>query len=123
MSEIIKCPICRKMAGIRYDINRVYQSRCQNMKCRETVTVTAPSEAAAEELFSRFEKGTNQPQLTIPQSVAKQADKSSFNEMITLGAQAFYWWFDHEDDEYIPVIYAYLAGKALGVDLVKVVDE
>ena len=63
----------------------------------------------------------SQPQLTIPKSVAKQADKSSFNEMITLGAQAFYWWFDHEDDEYIPVIYAYLAGKALGVDLVKVV--
>lgn len=64
----------------------------------------------------------SQPQLTIPKSVAKQADKSSFNEMITLGAQAFYWWFNHEQDEYIPVVYAYLAGKALGVDLVKVVE-
>lgn len=128
MSEIIKCPICHKMAGIRYDINRVYQSRCQNMECRETVTVTAPSEAVAEELFSQFEKGTNQPQLTIPKSVADALD---------VGDLLFLTWTHGNDllgkvpdeERYKEclrrnaITKAYLAGKALGVDLVKVVDE
>ncbi|AYF99888.1 hypothetical protein [Lactococcus allomyrinae] len=61
MSKIIKCPICHEMSGLKYNVNRVYQSRCQNMECRETVTVTAPSQKAAEELLSKFEKGTAQP--------------------------------------------------------------
>lgn len=65
MSNIIKCPICHEMAGLRYNENRVYQSRCQNMACRETVTVTAPSWVEAEQLFSRFEQASVQPNTTI----------------------------------------------------------
>lgn len=72
MSNIIKCPICHEMAGLRYNENRVYQSRCQNMACRETVTVTAPSSKVAEELFSKFEKGTNHPKLSIPKKIAEE---------------------------------------------------
>lgn len=45
------------------------------MKCRETVTVTAPSGKAAEELFSKFEKGTSQPELSIPKWVADIFDE------------------------------------------------
>lgn len=70
LSNVIKCPVCHEMAGLRYNENRVYQSRCQNMACRETVTVTAPSGKAAEELFSKFEKGTIQTKLSIPKRIA-----------------------------------------------------
>ena len=75
MSNIIKCPICHEMAGLRYNENRVYQSRCQNMECRETVTVTAPSRKAAEELFSKFEKGTIRPKLSIPKKIAEELEE------------------------------------------------
>jgi len=138
MSEIIKCPICHKMAGIRYDINRVYQSRCQNMECRETVTVTAPSEAVAEELFYRFEKGTNQPQLTIHQNIADELD-DIFNGFVKKRDSRNIWTLlyragemDYEigeqleyllpDENQVNIGIVYLAGKALGVDLVKVVE-
>lgn len=123
MNNIIKCPICHEMAGLRYKENRVYQSRCQNMKCRETVTVTAPSGKAAEELFSKFEKGTNHSKLSIPKKIAEQADKTDFDGLFQWGQEEFYQWFDHEHDEYKEVIYAYLAGKALGVELVEVTDD
>jgi len=143
MSEIIKCPICHKMAGIRYDINRVYQSRCQNMECRETVTVTAPSEAVAEELFYRFEKGTNQPQLTIPKSVADEleeeieeaysndyirsySDVGAYMEVITDGldedSKLYKFMFPDNDAllgcSHRNLIYLYLVDN----DLVKVVE-
>ena len=62
-----------------------------------------------------------QPQLTIPKSIAEQADKTDLDTLFEWGQQEFYQWFNHEQDEYMPIIYAYLAGKALGVDLVKVV--
>ncbi|NYZ57838.1 hypothetical protein [Lactococcus lactis] len=62
-----------------------------------------------------------QPQLTIPKSIAEQADKTDLDTLFEWGQQEFYQWFNHEQDEFMPVIYAYLAGKALGVDLVKVV--
>lgn len=75
LSNVIKCPICHEMAGLRYNENRVYQSRCQNMACRETVTVTAPSGKAAEELFSKFEKGTIQPKLSIPKKIAEELEE------------------------------------------------
>ncbi|MDT2742909.1 hypothetical protein [Lactococcus garvieae] len=65
MNNMIKCPICHEIAGLRYNENRVYQSCCQNMECRETVTVTAPSWKAAEQLFSRFEQASVQPNTTI----------------------------------------------------------
>lgn len=167
MSNIIKCPICHEMAGLRYNENRVYQSRCQNMACRETVTVTAPSGKVAEELFSRFEQASvqpnttivnhdivfnptgnefdevrdqllgtyklvkiedweykfiKQPKLSIPKKIAEQADKTDFDELFQRGQEEFYQWFDHEHDQYKEVIYAYLAGKALGVELVEVVE-
>ncbi|KST78039.1 hypothetical protein E34_1562 [Lactococcus lactis subsp. lactis] len=66
--------------------------------------------------------GTVQPQLTIPQSIAEQADKTDLDTLFKWGQQEFYQWFNHEQDEYMPIIYAYLAGKALGVDLVRVVE-
>ncbi|MFM2785467.1 hypothetical protein NGL45_12740 [Lactococcus lactis] len=64
----------------------------------------------------------SQPQLTIPKSIAEQADKTDLDTLFEWGKQEFYQWFNHEQDEYMPIIYAYLAGKALGVDLVKVVE-
>ncbi|WP_195362484.1 hypothetical protein [Lactococcus lactis] len=60
--------------------------------------------------------------LTIPKSIAEQADKTDLDTLFKWGQQEFYQWFNHEQDEYMPIIYAYLAGKALGVDLVKVVE-
>ena len=128
MSELIKCPICHKMAGIRYSENRVYQSQCQNIKCRETVTVTASSEAAAEELFSKFEKGTNQPQLTIPQSIADALDVGDLMFLAwTHGNDLLGKVSDEERNAECrrrnAIAKAYLAGKALGVDLVKVVAD
>lgn len=61
-------------------------------------------------------------QLTIPKSIAEQADKTDLDTLFKWGQQEFYQWFNHEQDEFMPVIYAYFAGKALGVDLVKVVE-
>ena len=61
--------------------------------------------------------------LTIPKSIAEQADKTDLDTLFKWGQQEFYQWFNHEHDEYMSVIYAYLAGKALRVDLVKVVEE
>ncbi len=99
------------------------------MECRETVTVTAPSEAVAEELFYRFEKGTNQPQLTIPKSVADELDSVFsgidatdigyvLDQTGPYGSRAFNdYYFKNKN-----IIAVYLAGKALGVDLVKVVE-
>lgn len=61
-------------------------------------------------------------QLTIPKSVAEKADKTDLDKIYCFGAQEFYWLFGHEHDKYVPIIFAYLAGKAIGVDLVKVVE-
>lgn len=61
-----------------------------------------------------------QPKLRIPKKIAEQADKTDFDELFQRGQEEFYQWFDHEHDEYKEVIYAYLAGKALGVELVEV---
>lgn len=132
MNNIIKCPICHEISGLRYNENRVYQSRCQNMACRETVTVTAPSEAVAEELFSKFEKGTSQPKLSIPKKIAEELDKVPFHNPIAQLSNKDcdltdfndtvkrYAW-NNKENGYICV--AYLAGKALGVELVEVTDE
>ncbi|GFO52286.1 hypothetical protein ikelab_15610 [Lactococcus garvieae] len=60
--------------------------------------------------------------LTIPKSIAEKADKTDLDKIYCFGAQEFYWLFGHENDKYVPIIFAYLAGKALGVDLVKVVE-
>jgi len=76
---------------------------------------------ACEILNNIAEKVAKQAQLTIPKSIAEQADKTDLDTLFEWGQQEFYQWFNHEQDEYMPIIYAYLAGKALGVDLVKVV--
>lgn len=74
-------------------------------------------------LINQLKQIASLPQLTIPKSIAEQADKTDLDTLFKWGQQEFYQWFNHEQDEFMPVIYAYLAGKALGVDLVKVVEE
>lgn len=64
-----------------------------------------------------------QPKLSIPKKIAEQADKTDFYLLFREGQEEFYQWFDHEHDQYKEVIYAYLAGKALGVALVEVTDD
>ena len=131
MNNIIKCPICHEMSGLRYNENRVYQSRCQNMACRETVTVTAPSGKAAEELFSKFEKGTILPKLTIPKKIADKLDNEDANskavldwvfatEMIVVNNEKA---LERREDEILKrraIVSIYGASKALGVELVEV---
>lgn len=129
MNNIIKCPICHEMAGLRYNENRVYQSRCQNMKCRETFTVTAPSGKAAEGLFSKFEKGMSQPKLSIPKKIAEIADETwgygDIDPIDIFGDVRLpdfeRWWKSQEHPK--DLIVAYLAGGALGVELVEVSDD
>lgn len=133
MNNIIKCPICHQMAGLRYNENRVYQSRCQNMACRETVTVTAPSWKTAEELFSKFEKGTNQPRLSIPKKIAEELERVAVTNWeiweFFIYAEEFSNelknWLNHgkDDNANSKIAISYLAGKALGVELVEVSDE
>ena len=66
-----------------------------------------------------------QPQLTIPKSIADELDKVEMN-WNTLKDEAQGWPTDDLimwlDDGNNPLMFAYLAGKALGVDLVKVVE-
>lgn len=64
-----------------------------------------------------------QPKLSIPKKIAEQADKTDFYLLFREGQEEFYQWFDHEHDEYKEVIYAYLAGRAIGVELVEVSDD
>lgn len=131
MNNIIKCPICHEMSGLRYNENRVYQSRCQNMACRETVTVTAPSGKAAEELFSKFEKGTIHLKLSIPKKIAEElleGDKIKhpsyelmFNEDGEWSEELQEWM--ETTDKWWAIVDTYLAGKMLGVELVEVIDD
>lgn len=139
MNNIIKCPICHEMSGLRYNENRVYQSRCQNMACRETVTVTAPSGKAAEELFSKFEEGTNQPKLSIPKKIAEWLDAAyeehrdqaeMVSTMLTVyiirhasESETISNWFMRDKNFRLNLATAYLASKALCVELVEVIDE
>lgn len=184
MSNMIKCPICHEIAGLSYNENRVYQSRCQNMECRETVTVTAPSGRVAEELFSRFEQASiqpnttivnheivfnptgnefdkardqllgtyklvkiedweykfiKQPKLSIPKKIAEMLDVGyayegdeerdhswlihNMDDFTSSESYCeFYSWLEDSKDNYSLAI-TYLAGKALGVELVEVTDE
>lgn len=75
MSRVIKCPICSRTAEMTYRENPVYRSECFNINCKEVVTVTAPSRVAAEELFSKFEKGTIKPKLSIPKKIAEELEE------------------------------------------------
>lgn len=75
MSKEIKCPICQGVSTLRYNENRTYMSHCHDINCFKLVTVTAPSEAVAEELFSKFEKGTIQSKLSIPKKIAEELEE------------------------------------------------
>lgn len=68
---------------------------------------------------------SNQPQLTIPKSIANKLDKFIKTDFESLGHEEWWTqenglieWFSKTPNCYIKD--AYLAGKALGVDLVKV---
>ncbi|MDT2860961.1 hypothetical protein [Lactococcus lactis] len=73
-----------------------------------------------------------QPQLTIPKSIAEMIDKEIMADAVTKfamfheGFERF--WLSYELQMYCAkkkdyaLVSAYLAGKALGVDLVKVVE-
>lgn len=76
-----------------------------------------------EKIWFKYDYGIKQPKLSIPKKIAEQADKTDFDELFQRGQEEFYQWFDHEHDEYKEVIYAYLAGKASGVELVEVTDD
>jgi hypothetical protein len=76
-----------------------------------------------EQIWFKYDDGAEQTKLSIPRKIAEQADKTDFDELFQLGKEEFYQWFDHEHDKYKEVIYAYLAGKGLGVELVEVSDE
>ena len=124
MSKEIKCPICQGVSTLRYNENRTYMSHCHDINCFKLVTVTAPSEAVAEELFSKFEKGMSQPKLSIPKKIADALDKLEFDwDMMAFpnSPQGDYQdLFDYIDRGNAPIIMTYLAGKALGVELVEV---
>lgn len=66
------------------------------------------------------EKLLNQPQLTIPKSIAEKADTMEFIELQRDGLGIFQQWFDYNQHEYMDVIFAYL--NPLTRDLVKVVE-
>ncbi|MDT2620562.1 hypothetical protein P7D33_06885 [Lactococcus petauri] len=101
-------------------------SHCHDINCFKLVTVTAPSETVAEELFSKFEKGTIYPKLSIPKKIAEIADETwdygDINPLDIFGDVRLpdfeKWWKSQEHPK--DLIVAYLAGKALGVDLVEV---
>lgn len=134
MSKEIKCPICQGVSTLRYNENRTYMSHCHDINCFKLVTVTAPSESVAEELFSKFEKGTSQPELSIPKKIADKLDNEDANskavldwvfatEMIVVNNEKA---LERREDEILKrraIVSIYGASKALGVELVEVTDE
>lgn len=76
-----------------------------------------------EKIWFKYEDGIKKSKLSIPKKIAEQADKTDFDELFQWGQEEFYQWFNHEYDEYKEVIYAYLTGKAIGVELVEVTDD
>lgn len=126
MNNIIKCPICGKNSVMRYNEKSIYESRCLYSECREVITVTAKSEVAAKELFTKF-GSTNHPKLSIPKKIADALDKLEFDwDMMAFpnSPQGDYQdLFDYIDRGNSPIIMTYLAGKVLGVELVEVIDE
>ncbi|MFK4973699.1 hypothetical protein [Lactococcus garvieae] len=108
---------------MRYNEKSIYESRCLYSECREVITVTAKSEVAAKELFAKF-GSTNHPKLSIPKKIADALDKLEFDwDMMAFpnSPQGDYQdLFDYIDRGNAPIIMTYLAGKALGVELVEV---
>lgn len=131
MSKEIKCPICQGVSTLRYNENRTYMSHCHDINCFKLVTVTAPSGKAAEELFSKFEKGMSQPKLSIPKKIAEElrdeegVNHTSYELMVYDDgdwSEELQEWMEKTDQWWF-IVDAYLAGKALGVELVEVTDE
>lgn len=132
MNNIIECPICGKNSAMRYNEKSIYESRCLYSECREVITVTAKSEVAAKELFAKF-GSIKQPKLSIPKKIADMIDQEIVADNITKFAM-FHEGFERlwlSDDltrycldyKNYALASAYLAGKALGVELVEVTDE
>ena len=131
MSKEIKCPICQGVSTLRYNENRTYMSHCHDINCFKLVTVTAPSEAVAEELFSKFEKGTIHLKLSIPKKIAEElleGDKIKYPSYELLFNEDGEWseelqeWME-TTDKWWAIVDTYLAGKTLGVELVEVIDD
>lgn len=126
MNNIIKCPICGKNSAMRYNEKSIYESRCLYSECRGVITVTAKSEVAAKELFAKF-GSTNHPKLSIPKKIADALDKLEFDwDMMAFpnSPQGDYQdLFDYIDRGNAPIIMTYLAGKALGVELVSIEED
>ncbi|MCI2095913.1 MAG: hypothetical protein LKK07_10260 [Lactococcus lactis] len=68
-----------------------------------------------------YDEIPEQPQLTIPKSIAEKADEMDFIDLQRDGLGAFQQFFDYNQHEYMDVIFAYL--NPLTRDLVKVVEE
>ncbi|MDR2059493.1 MAG: hypothetical protein LBP66_05085 [Lactococcus lactis] len=133
MIKPIKCPVCGGIAQVRYMENRVYQSTCEEFAPHHQISLTAHSEVEAIEMFNSCSKGFNQPHLTIPKSIADELGgyfkyKNPFEAILrdysvrsndVIEELRDYLDFLHSNLE---LCITYLAGKALGVDLVKVVE-
>ncbi|WP_270249720.1 hypothetical protein [Lactococcus lactis] len=100
-----KCPIC----GYELDSWNDCVSFNNILECPE-----------CEEHFELKAVTLNQPSLTIPKSIAEQADKIAYYALQKEGAEEFHQWFDYKQDEYMDVVFAYL--NPLTRDLVKVVE-
>ncbi|MFK4966036.1 hypothetical protein [Lactococcus garvieae] len=111
---------------MRYNEKSIYESRCLYSECREVITVTAKSEVAAKELFAKF-GSTNQPKLSIPKKIAELLDTSNGDWGNVEIEELDYWIFpnipDGKESYRSALCEVYLAGKALGVELVEVTDE
>ena len=102
------------------DIYLIVGDADKDCNFNELVEVTWADKSVYEETAIKY---TKSPQLTIPKSIADELDRVEMN-WNTLKDEAQGWptddlimWLDAGNN---PLMFAYLAGKALGVDLVKV---
>lgn len=86
-----------------------------------------PSEQSQFVRFDDIKDMINQPKLSIPKKIADKLDKLEFDwDMMAFpnSPQGDYQdLFDYIDRGNTPIIMTYLAGKALGIELVEVADE
>lgn len=86
----------------------------------EVIYIYSPKTAhdMREKLYENYKQ--LHAQITIPKSIAEQADKIAFYDLQKEGVEEFHQWFDYKQDEYMDVVFAYL--NPLTRDLVKVVE-
>ena len=115
-ADLVALGRCEKMSELEHEVGIL---RAENLKLRNEI--------------ARLSQQTqhSQPQLTIPKSIADALDKVPFHNPITQLSNEDcdltefndtvkrYAW-NNKENGYICI--AYLAGRALGVDLVKVVE-